>query len=147
MEVVDRVRVMGPLAGHARGFAGELGRLGFKTGPAREQLRLAAHLSEWLAGEGLGTADLGIGAVSEFLAARRRAGHREHITPKALAPLLGYLRSLGVAPEPEPAVPRGLAERLLADYRGWLLTERGLRPKVAGVYVDSVAAFVTAQAA
>jgi integrase/recombinase XerD len=146
MELVDRVRVRGPLARHARGFAGELARLGFKTPAARKQLQLTALLSEWLAGQGLGTADLSGEAVSAFLAARRRAGHREHITPKALAPLLGYLRSLGVAPEPEPAAPQTMAEQLLADYRGWLLAERGLRPEVVRGYVDSVAPFVTAHA-
>jgi integrase/recombinase XerD len=146
MEVIDRVWVRGPLARHARGFAGELTRLGFKTAAARKQLQLTAGLSEWLAAEGLGTADLSGEAVSAFLAARRRAGHREHVTPKALAPLLGYLRSLGLAPEPEPAAPQTLAEQLLADYRGWLLAERGLRPKVVRGYVDSVAPFVTAHA-
>lgn len=140
------VAVSGPLAPHARGFAGELDRLGYKTEPARKQLQLAAHLSEWLAGKGLGTGDLSGEAVSAFLAARRKAGHREHITAKALAPLLDYLRSLGVAPEPKPAAAQTVAERLLADYRGWLLTERGLRPKVVRGYVDSVAPFVTAHA-
>ena len=146
MEVVDRVRVMGPLARYAQGFAAELARLGFKTAAARKQLQLTAHLSGWLAGKGLGTADLSGDAVSAFLVARRRAGHREHITPKALAPLLGYLRSLGVAAEPELTAPQTLAEWLLADYRGWLLAERGLRPKVVRGYVDSITPFVTAHA-
>ena len=81
-----------------------------------------------------------------FLAARRAAGHGEFITPKALAPLLGYLRGLGVAPQPEPPAPQTWAEQLLADYRSWLLAERGLRVKVARGYVDSVAPFVTAHA-
>jgi integrase/recombinase XerD len=146
MEVIDSVWVRGPLGRHVRGFAGELVRLGFKTAAARKQLQLTADLNEWLAAEGLGTADLSGEAVSAFLAARRRAGHREHITAKALAPLLSYLRSLGLAPEPEPAVPQTLAEQLLADYRGWLLAERGLRPKVVRGYVDSVAPFVAAHA-
>lgn len=146
MNVVGGAAISGPLAPHARGFADELARLGFKAAAARKQLQLAAHLSEWLAGAGLGTADLSGEAVSAFLVARRRAGHREHITPKALAPLLDYLQSLGVAPSPEPAAPQTLAEQLLADYRSWLLTERGLRPEVVRGYVDSVAPFVTAHA-
>ena len=52
-----------------------------------------------------------------------------------------------MVPQPEPAAPQTRAEQLLADYRGWLLTERGLRVKVARGYVDSVAPFVTAHAA
>jgi integrase/recombinase XerD len=67
--------------------------------------------------------------VDGFLAARRAARHSGFVTPKALAPLLGYLRGLAVAPQPVPAAPRTAAEQLLADYRSWLLTERGLRVK------------------
>ena len=51
-----------------------------------------------------------------------------------------------MVPQPEPAAPQTRAEQVLADYRGWLLTERGLRVKVARGYVDSVAPFVTAHA-
>jgi integrase/recombinase XerD len=146
MDVVDGVCVTGPLAPHARGFAGELVRLGFTRYSAQKQLQLAAHVSRWLGDAGLGTAELNARAVDGFLAARRAAGHGEFVTPKALAPLLGYLRGLGVVPQPVPAAPQTLAEQLLADYRGWLLTERGLRVKVARGYVDSVAPFVTTHA-
>ena len=146
MVVVDGVCVTGPLAPHARGFAGELVRLGFTRYSAQKQLQLAAHVSRWLGDAGLGTAELNARAVDGFLAARRAAGHGEFVTPKALAPLLGYLRGLGVVPQPVPAAPQTLAEQLLADYRGWLLTERGLRVKVARGYVDSVAPFVTTHA-
>src|SRR5258705_13810744 len=100
MDVVGGVRVAGPLAPHARGFAGELARLGFTSGSAKRQLLLAAHLSRWLGDAGLGTADLGVPAVDDFLAARRASGRREYLTPKALVPLLGYLRGLGVVPQP-----------------------------------------------
>lgn len=70
MEVVDGVRVAGPLASHARGFAGELARLGFTRGSAQKQLRLAAHLSSWLGDTGRSTADLDTGTVDGFLTAR-----------------------------------------------------------------------------
>lgn len=146
MDVADGVRVTGPLALHARGFGGELARLGFTRYSAQKQLQLAAHVSRWLGDAGLGAAELDVRAVDAFLAARRAGGHGEFITAKALAPLLGYLRGLGVVPQPEPAAPQTRAEQLLADYRGWLLTERGLRVKVARGYVDSVAPFVTAHA-
>jgi len=146
MDVVDGVRMSGPLAPHARGFAGELARLGFTRYSAQRQLQLAAHVSRWLGDAGLGTADLSAAAVDGFLAARRAAGHGEFITPKALAPLLGYLRGLGVAPQPEPPAPQTRAEQLLADYRSWLLTERCLRVNVVCGYVDSVAPFVATHA-
>jgi integrase/recombinase XerD len=146
MEVVDGVRVTGPLVPYARGFAAELARLGFTKVSAQKQLQLAAHLSRWLADSGLDVAVLDAVAVDGFLAARRAAGYSEHVTPKALLPLLGCLRGLGMAPHPETPAPQTLAEQLLADYRGWLLAERGLRVKVVRGYVDSVAPFVTAHA-
>ena len=144
MDVVDGVRMPGPLAPYARGFAAELAWLGFTRYSAQKQLQLAAHVSRWLDDAGLGTAELSAAAADGFLAARRDAGHGEFITPKALAPLLGYLRGLGAAPQPALPAPQTLAEQLLAEYRGWLLTERGLRVKVVRGYVDSVAPFVTA---
>lgn len=54
MDVVDGVRMTGPLAPYARGFAGELARLGFTELSAGGQLRLVAHLSRWLAGPAWG---------------------------------------------------------------------------------------------
>ena len=146
MDVVGGVRVAGPLGPHARGFAGELARLGFTSGSAKRQLLLAAQLSRWLDDAGLGTADLGVPAVDGFLAARRASGRREYLTPKALVPLLGYLRGLGVVPQPAFAAPATWAEELLDGYRRWLLAERGLRVRVARGYVDSVRPFVIAHA-
>jgi len=146
MDALEGVRFAGPLAPYARGFAGELARLGFTRGSAQKQMWLAAHLSRWLGEAGLGAADLDGCAVEGFLAARRAAGRGEFVTPKALGPLLEYLRAGGVAPQPEACVPQTLAEELLEDYGRWLLAERGLRPKVARGYLDSVRPFVAAHA-
>ena len=98
MDVLYGVRFTGPLAPYARGMADELARLGFTDVSARCQLGLAAHLSRWLAAAGLGTAALTVSMAEAYLAARRAAGYTAYLTPKALAPLLGYLRGLGVAP-------------------------------------------------
>jgi integrase/recombinase XerD len=147
MDVLYGVRMTGPLAPHAAGLAGELARLGFTEMSARAQLGLAAHLSRWLAAAGLGTMALTAPVAQEYLAARRAAGYTAYLTPKALAPLLGYLRELGVAPEAEIAVPATQAEALLERYRRYLLAERGLREKVARGYVDSVRPFVVGCAA
>jgi site-specific recombinase XerD len=146
MEVVNKVRVRGPLVPYARGLAGELARLGFTELSARFQLGLAAHLSRWLDARGLGTADLTPPAVEAFLAARKAAGYSRLLTPKALAPLLDYLRGLGVAPQGQVMAPMAPAEELLDCYRHWLLAERGLRPRVARGYLDLVRPFVTAHA-
>jgi integrase/recombinase XerD len=142
MDVLYGVRVTGPLAPYARGLADELARLGFTEFSARGQLGLAAHLSRWLAGSGLDAAGLTVLVAKEYLAARRAAGYTAYRTPKALAPLLGYLRGLGVVPQDEIMVPAGLVDVLLERFRGYLLAERGLQAKVASSYVAGVRPFV-----
>jgi integrase/recombinase XerD len=142
MDVLYGVRMAGPLAPYARGLAGELARLGFTELSARGQLGLAAHLSRWLEAAGLGTAELTGPTVEAYLAARRASGYTAYLTPKALAPLLGYLRALGVAPDAELAAPRDRAEEMLERYRCYLLGERGLQVKVARGYLDMVRPFV-----
>ena len=64
--------------------------------------------------------------AEEYLPARRAAGYTAYLTPRALAPLLGYLRELGVAPEAEIVVPATRAEALLERYRRYL--QGALRP-------------------
>src|SRR5487761_1263903 len=127
MDVLHGVRVAGPLAPYAPGLAGELARLGFTELSARCQL---------------GTSALTTSTVEAYLAARRAAGYTAYLTPKALAPLLGYLRGVGVAPQPEAAALEDPAEVLLERYRCYLLAERGLQVKVARGYIDLVRPFV-----
>ena len=146
MDGVSRVGVLGPLRPYAAGFATELARLGYASLSADGQLRLAAHLSRWLAGEGLDAGALTPAVVAEFLAARRAAGYTAHRSPKSLAPLLGYLRGLGVMPEPAPPPAEGPVEVLLEWYRRYLLGERGLGPATARGYVDLVRPFLLTRA-
>ena len=142
MDVLHGVRMTGPLAPYARGLAGELARLGFTEFSARGQLGLAAHLSRWLAAADLGTAALSSSTAEAYLAARRASGYTAYLTPKALAPVLGYLRELGVAPEAGIAGPATPAEVLLERYRCYLLAERGLQVKVARGYIGLIRPFI-----
>jgi len=147
MVVVRGVHVVGPLEPYAEGLACELARLGFTELSAGGQLRLAAHLSRWLAGQRLGTAALTGPVAGRFLAARRAAGYTGYLSPKALRPVLDYLRSLGVAPEPERPRPVTAAEELLEAYREYLLGERGVQADVARGYLYLVRPFVERHAA
>ena len=92
----SRVRVTGPLASFAQGFAAELSRQGYRPNAVAAQLGLLAHLSRWLCCKGLDSADLATPVVNEFLSARRSQGYVQWLSPKALAPLTGYLRGIGV---------------------------------------------------
>src|ERR1700689_5428285 len=102
----SRARVAGPLRQYAPGFAGELARLGCTSESAYGQMLVMAHLSRWLAGEGLDAPGLTSLVAERFLAARRAAGYTLYLSPKALVPLLGYLRRLDAAPQ---AAAPGLA--------------------------------------
>ncbi|MGO9751533.1 MAG: hypothetical protein ACLP8S_30145 [Solirubrobacteraceae bacterium] len=84
-----------------------------------------AHLSRWLAGEDLAPSALSGEAIERFRSARRER-YAHLVGGRALDPLLGYLRGLGVVPEP-PAVADTPVERLLRDYREHLVRERGLQ--------------------
>ena len=71
--------------------------------------------------------------VARFVAERRRAGYRSSVSPKNLRPLLGYLDRLGVL-LPAMSEPLTPVDRLLAEFRGYLLVERGLTPGTVGLY-------------
>lgn len=137
----SRVRVTGPLAVFAEGFTGELARLGYKPNAAADQLRLMAHLSRWMDAEQHDAAELTPPVAEAFLAARRAAGYVMWLSPRALAPLLGYLRRLGVVPVPAP-IPATPAETLLHRYRRYLVTERGLASSTARDYAGLVRPFL-----
>jgi integrase/recombinase XerD len=130
----DRVRVIGPLAVFNSGFAAELVRLGYRPNAAANQLQLMAHLSRWMAQRGLVADELTEFVLSDFLMARRHAGYRLWLSPRALSPLLTYLRGLALVPvEPEPE-PGGAVQLLLARYQDYLMGERGLSPATAALY-------------
>ncbi len=137
----SRVRVNGPLTAYASGFAGELARAGYTENATADQVRLLAHLSRWLANQGLGAAELTPEVGDAFLAARRAAGYMLWLSPKALMPLLQYLRSLGAAP-PEPAAMLSPTGAMLARYRKYLTHERGLTAASAKGYVYAVRQFL-----
>ncbi|CAM3431858.1 integrase [Mycobacterium intermedium] len=130
----DRVRVIGPLAAFNGGFAVELVRLGYRRNAAANQLQLMAHLSRWMAQRGLVADELTESVLADFLVARRAEGYRLWLSPKALWPLLEYLRGLGVAPAESAPEPGGAVETLLARYRCYLVGERGLSAATAALY-------------
>ena len=83
-----------------------------------------AHLSRWLAEQGLEPAGLTGETAERFLAVRRESGVSLR-SSRAVGPLLVYFRGLGVVPESVVSIDTPVA-RLLADYRDYLLRERGL---------------------
>jgi integrase/recombinase XerD len=72
--------------------------------------------------------------VEQFVARRRAAGCRHFRSPRGLAPLLAYLRGLGVTPDPVAPPADGPIDVLVERYRGYLLGERGLAAGTASYY-------------
>ena len=142
----SRVRTTGPLVRHAAGFRRELALQGYTLNSASDQLRLMSHASRWLAARGIGVEDLGPACVEEFLADRRAEGYRLWLSSKAMAPLLDYLRAVGVLPTPAAAASSTEAERLQHHYRTFLVEERGLAAGTVAAYLHVAGLFLTAGA-
>jgi integrase/recombinase XerD len=145
MSIVDpsRVRMTGPLAPFKPGFVAELERQRFTHGSAAAHVRLMAHVSRWLAEEGLRPSDFTSVAIERFRAARRAAGYSRQCSARALVPLVTHLRELGAVPPPAPApVPVGPVEELLERYRLYLVRERGFGDKAAPRYVGVMRPFL-----
>jgi integrase/recombinase XerD len=121
-----RGHVRGPLAPYAEGFREELLGQGYGWGSAAHQIHLMAHLSRWLEAQGLGSAALDEDLAGQFAAARRADGYAALRSARALAPLLGHLRGLGVAPPPRMPVLQMPADRLAMRFGEYLARERGL---------------------
>jgi integrase/recombinase XerD len=125
----ESVRVSGPLAVHVEGFLAVLRSRGYAAGSAANQLRLAAHLSRWLAEEELEAADLTPERVEAFVRVRH-SGYANLVSVRGLAPLLGYLREVEAVPI-SAAEPTSPVEGLLSAYREYLMVERGLTEATA----------------
>jgi len=105
-----------------------------------------AHASRWLEASGLGVADLTPARVEEFLAHRRAEGYTLWLSTKAMVPMLGYLRGLGVVPTSAPVLPATEAEQLQDHYRAYLVQERGLAAGTIAGYLHVARLFCAARA-
>jgi site-specific recombinase XerD len=141
MKQATVVMMAGPLEPYADGFAKVLADRGYKPLTVQGQLRLMARASRWLAAQHLAVKDLTDGRVEEFLALRRSDGYRDLLSPKAMAPLLDHLRTLGVVTRPDPGTPTPL-EAFIEGYRLFLVGERGLAASTVTSYLHVARLFV-----
>ncbi len=120
-----RVLVSGPLAGYADGFRAELEVLHYTPLSAANQLRVLAHLSRWLEAKKLAPSELSAARTRDFLRARQREYTRRR-SERGLAPLLTYLRRIGIVPEDAVPAPATAADRLVLEFADYLRRERGI---------------------
>src|SRR5271166_4764372 len=135
-------RVRGPLDGpllpYGPGFEAALTGQGYSADSIGRHLRLMVHLSRWLAEQHLAAGDLTARCARRFLRFRRAQGHRHPASMAGMAPLLDYLGRAGAAPAAEPQAA-GPVDALIADYRRYLLQERGLSPQSSVPHYADVA--------
>src|SRR5437762_408897 len=117
---MGRGHVKGALAGHAVGFRAQLLAEGYRDGSAARLVHLMAHLSRWMDYTGVMASDLTPTVIEQFVAVRRGEGYVGWRTPRALAPLVGYLR--GIVQQHRHAVGAAVPVRGTAE------TVAGVRP-------------------
>jgi site-specific recombinase XerD len=137
-------RKAGLLGPQVEGYRVWLIRRGYTPGTVRNMLKDLGQVGVWLAGAGLEASQFDEEAASAFLAARRASGRRRIPGPRAMVPLLTYLREAGVVVAEQPSVtPLGA---LLGQYRSWMIHERGLAATTVLRYENTARRFLQEQA-
>lgn len=112
---------MGPFVAD---FQARLSEQGYSGLAVRNMLKDVGAVGRWLQERDLQPHHLSAVFITEFRNDRVAAGKRKIPSVKSFEPLLRFLREEGLlADQPAPDSP---VERLLADYRSWLVAERGL---------------------
>ena len=125
-------RKAGQLAPEVEGYGAWLVERGYTPSTIRNMLKDLGQVGLWLSSQGLTAADLDEERVAAIPGTR------------AMAPLLDYLRATGTAAEAQPLVTPLTA--LVAQYRCWLVTERGLAPSTVLRYENTARRFLREQA-
>ena len=141
----SRVFVSGPFAAFREGFSNSLLTLGYTPDSAANQLQLMAHLSRWLAGEGLDVHTFRQNDLERFFQFRRHAGYTHCVSLKAMLPMLAYLRAEGVALSAPSVVSCGPIDLAIDQYRDYLVHERGLAQLTIHNYINAVRLFLVSE--
>jgi len=140
----SRIRLTGPLAPHREGLWAELRAQEYTPLSSANLVRVMAHLSRWLAANELDPAELTEERLKQFLEQRRAAGYTSWLSRRGLAPIVEYLRRVGVVPAVAgSSSPVTSLEGLLQQYEQYLLQERGLVPATVRGYVGVARRFLS----
>jgi len=136
------VRVAGPLAPYAAGFAQRLREQGYRS--AGPHLYLVAQLSSWLADSDGSVADLAGSQLEAFGAWRRGRGYVSGVSSFRFFDLVEYLASVGAtAVTMTPVTPSTPTDVLVGRYRSYLVVERGLAAPTVRAYAEVAVAFLS----
>lgn len=140
---VTRVLVTGPLAPFAEAYGAELRARGYTALSTVDKLRQVARLSGWLEERGLSAAQLSDERIGQFMVLQRaRWRDRSRQSRRALTYLQDVLADVGVLVVEELAQPSSPADLVLASFKRYLLTERGMAAGSVSVYVRQARCFL-----
>ena len=136
--------IEGPLAPWASGMSERLENLGYKPRTAARHMQMAGQLSRFLQRRGMTTSELTPEVLGMFVRVlhQNRKSRSSRPTPKALEWLVSYLRGLGVVPMPVAPPPQSYEDELCERFRYHLVSERGLLPETAFLYVKTAGLFL-----
>src|SRR2546422_3276375 len=138
---IERLR-QGPLSKHLDAYATAVAAQGFGRHSIREQIVVIADFSRWLKQNRIDVQALDSKVVDRFLRLRRRQQRVRKGDPKALERLLAMLHQIGVVKH-QPPVADTAHSRIVAEFRRYLLQERGLSPLTLLNYVPVVEQFLS----
>ncbi|NMN99020.1 tyrosine-type recombinase/integrase [Antrihabitans stalactiti] len=117
-------RKPGRMGGFVSGFRKCLEEQGYTPSTIRNMLKDVDTLGLWMQEHDLQPSGLSEAVVAEFYNYRVAIGRRKVASVKSFAPLLRFLREQGVIGDSARSVSP--VDRMLVDYRQWLVAERGL---------------------
>jgi hypothetical protein len=140
--------VVGTGRGHVKGLLGPYGeefraRLlasGYTWGSAVRQVHLMAHFSRWVGENELSLGEIDRGTVQAFLESRRGTGYVSYLSERGIAPMLAYLRDVGLVPLETLPRPTPVGA-LLEEFERYLIDERGLGADSVRSYVGVAGQF------
>jgi site-specific recombinase XerD len=138
---VERLR-QGPLSEHLDAYAAAVSDQGYTHNSIRQQIVVIADFSRWLKQKQIAVQDLDGKVVIRFLRHRHRPQRVGRGDPKTLQRLLTMLRQIGVVKPEQPLVADNAQTRIVAEFRRYLLQERGLSAATLLNYVPVVEQFL-----
>lgn len=131
---VTRCVVSGPLAGYEPLVRAELGRMGYAATSVRSTVEAMSRFSDWLAVRGIA-----VPAVTPKVVAAFRAAQRPRVF-SGLGAMLRVLRQHAIVPV--DVASDDPVDVLVADYRRWLVAERGLAAETVRCYGSQARTFL-----
>jgi len=135
-------RKPGELGPYVEGYREWLTQRGYTSQTVRQMLKDLGQVGQWMSREALVISQLDEDAMAAFSTTSQANGRR--LGPRAMVPLLTFLRELEVTP-PGHRVATPLTA-LLDEYRRWMVQERGLAATTILRYENTAGRFLQQQA-